>query len=285
MYGQRPAHKAGTWYSSDGEELRVQLIAWLQTAKRILGDRFRGKAVRAIIVPHAAYQYSGPTAAWAYATVPSECHKAVIFYPSHYSSRPGVYSSPYETLVTPLGPLEAHRVEGCRECGQDIDAREHAGEMQLPFLKVCKFDQVATVMVGPAYSRENVSALRDFLGSPKMRSSLLVISSDFCHYGPAYGFMPESVLSSTKTTSDAIRDLDMQAFEAIKSMRAKDFDSYLESSGNTICGRSCIKLMMELLSGQKGEWHLLDYRQSDPNLSKEGNSVSYIAAAFIADEG
>ncbi len=59
----RRASHAGSWYVSDGRQLRAQLDEWLGAV-----DVGRGPA-RAIIGPHAGYRYCGACAAYAYRQV------------------------------------------------------------------------------------------------------------------------------------------------------------------------------------------------------------------------
>ena len=68
----RRATHAGSWYTSDGQELKSQLGGWLADVTVTCGD------ARAIIAPHAGYSYSGPTAAWAYRHVQCEGVKRVF---------------------------------------------------------------------------------------------------------------------------------------------------------------------------------------------------------------
>ena len=54
---------AGSWYPADPEELRADI-------ERFLGEERRpDPALRAILVPHAGYRYSGKTAGAAFARV------------------------------------------------------------------------------------------------------------------------------------------------------------------------------------------------------------------------
>lgn len=67
------------------------------------------KHVKAIIVPHAGYYYSGPTAAWAYQYL-AQCKEQIknifIFGPSHHKYFPGCTLTYMDQYNTPMGPLD-----------------------------------------------------------------------------------------------------------------------------------------------------------------------------------
>ena len=62
----RKATKAGSWYESDSKKLNDELSLYLSKAEITVP---RGKKLRAIIGPHAGYEYSGANAAWAYKNI------------------------------------------------------------------------------------------------------------------------------------------------------------------------------------------------------------------------
>lgn len=65
----------------------------------------------------------------------------------------------------------------------------------------------------------------------------------------------------------------------------KDFGGYLRDTGNTICGRNPILLVLEVLKSCEkiGEWRceFLKYDQSSKCVDSGDSSVSYVAARWV----
>lgn len=60
----RRATHAGDWYHADKQKLRTQLRGFLDSAG--LPPQVQGHNIKAVLVPHAGFTYSGETAAYAY---------------------------------------------------------------------------------------------------------------------------------------------------------------------------------------------------------------------------
>jgi AmmeMemoRadiSam system protein B len=183
MQVKRPA-VAGLFYPGSAEELRATLSALMQTATARSGER-----PHAIIAPHAGYQYSGPVAANAYATLApwaEKIHRVVVLAPSHRVGFRGIATSSADVFQTPLGDIPVDRT-ALRELRtlsgvlalDEAFAQEHALEVQLPFLQTVLMDfELVPLVVGDADS-EDVSRIIDKLYSPE---TLIVVSSDLSHF-------------------------------------------------------------------------------------------------------
>src|SRR5439155_816202 len=137
---------SGRFYPSDPAELRAVVATLLADArKRHLPPNARG-----VIVPHAGYMYSGPTAAAVFArvTVPA---LVVILAPNHTGvcdAEGGVSLWEAGAFRTPLGevPIDAAFSDALLAAsplvGVDHDAHrgEHAVEVELPFLQLVRPD-------------------------------------------------------------------------------------------------------------------------------------------------
>ncbi|TVR78154.1 MAG: AmmeMemoRadiSam system protein B [Rhodospirillales bacterium] len=147
-------------------------------------------AVKAIIVPHAGYPYSGPTAATAYARVAAiadRVRRVVLLGPSHRVALPGLAASSAAAFATPLGPVPVDR-EGLATVlslpqVETLDAAhtdEHSLEVHLPFLQVVLGEfSVVPLLVGRATADEVAVVLDRLWGGPE---TLIVVSSDLSHY-------------------------------------------------------------------------------------------------------
>lgn len=190
---RRPA-VAGAFYAGDAPELARQVEACF-TDPRGPGElparhRTDSRRVRAVIVPHAGYVYSGPIAAQAFARVAAErppSHVLVLGV-DHQGAASGAALSSRDWL-TPLGPVpvDTPLVTSLHRPPVTIDDGAHAGEhsieVELPFLQyVLPAPRFAALMVrfGPYSYLEQVGrvvreAVRD-------QDVLLVASTDFSHY-------------------------------------------------------------------------------------------------------
>jgi hypothetical protein len=117
--------------------------------------------LRALVLPHAGLGWSGATAAAGWARVADpDFERVVILAPSHTVPLRGAAADPSSDYETPLGrvAVDAEALQRLEAAPQfTIDARpfqrEHAIEMQLPFLQM----QLATARLVPIL----VGALRD----------------------------------------------------------------------------------------------------------------------------
>ncbi|XP_063601913.1 protein MEMO1-like [Penaeus indicus] len=99
MSARRATH-AGSWYTDSATELSRQLEGWLGQA-----DLSHGPA-RAIIAPHAGYQYSGAVGAHAYRQVsPVVVKRIFVLGPSHHVRLSGCALSSHSKYRTPFYDL------------------------------------------------------------------------------------------------------------------------------------------------------------------------------------
>ena len=182
----RPSAVAGTWYPGDPGALRAAVAGHLAEAEPTpAGD------VVAVIAPHAGLVYSGPVAAHAYRAVAGRpCDVVVLVGPSHYHGFEGVAIWPAGAFETPLGRVEveagvadrllASPVVGTHPAAHD---REHALEMQLPFLQEVLPDVPIVPLLFGYQERPTIEALAEALAEACAGlTPLLVASTDLSHY-------------------------------------------------------------------------------------------------------
>ena len=132
---------AGSWYPGRPELLRSQIQGFLKTvpeASRAAGE------LKALIVPHAGYTYSGGVAAYAYKQLTAgSFSQVIIIAPSHRYPFRGASIDQKTGYETPLGivPVDRSLARAIAEkssifkfvpAGHD---QEHSLEIQLPFLQ------------------------------------------------------------------------------------------------------------------------------------------------------
>jgi AmmeMemoRadiSam system protein B len=167
---------------------RVEIL--LDHARAVTESRLR--APKALIVPHAGYAYSGPTAARGYVLLePTRAgiRRVVLIGPAHHFGFGGLALSSAAAFATPLGEvtldhtLDTQLLELPHVIGADrYHGPEHSLEVQLPFLQhVLESFVLIPVVVGDATPQQVAAVIEASWGGPE---TLLVISSDLSHYLP-----------------------------------------------------------------------------------------------------
>jgi len=181
---------AGTFYPGDPIVLQQQIEHFLFDAKTNTTI-----APKALIVPHAGYIYSGPTAASAYQLLVPLAHKlskVVLLGPSHRVPLKGLAAPTSKFFQTPLGdiPVDRNGIDILTKLSlamvDDLPHQlEHSLEVQLPFLQtVLNEFSVLPLVVGDASSDQVAEALRCVWGDHQTKDdeTLIVVSSDLSHY-------------------------------------------------------------------------------------------------------
>ena len=271
---------AGRFYPDAGAELSKKINKYLDKA---LIEGLPGKPV-AIISPHAGYQYSGTIAAYGYKTLKDYGYKRVIVLaPSHYSRYRGASILDVEAYKTPLGLVRLNQgicnnlINNPPFFGtfKNAHKREHSLETQLPFLQTVLGDDFELIPVLISrLNNEEFDFIADKLRPLINEDTLIVVSSDFTHYGYGYDYVP-----FRKDVEANLRKLDYGAFERILALDFHGFFQYKRATGITACGFMPIALMMKLLpSDVQGK--ILQYDTSGNILGNFDSSVSYASIVF-----
>ena len=297
--GRREARFAGTWYESDSSALVKQMDGFLESARKELSESPseadfpdnpapQGNLL-ALIVPHAGYMFSGATAAYAYEFAAQNTSPERIFLlgPSHYVGFEGVALSHCSAFATPLGDmnlerktvdeLSRHPLYGFSD---EIHDREHSLELQLAFLKHLFPDaQLIPLVVGAFKNSSEIRYAGSILRSQIRPGDLVVVSSDFTHYGPRYDYVPFN-----GDFPEQVKKLDEDAFSYIKDHDLEGFLNFHDQTGCTICGFYACSLLLSILpEGSRGS--LLKYGTSRDSYKEDSrNSVSYLALV-LTDPG
>ena len=249
---RRPA-VAGLFYPADGDELAKTVDALLAQA----GPR-QASDLRGLVAPHAAYRYSGPVAAAAFALAPEEATVAVLG-PSHFLPFAGLAVSSADAWATPLGdvPVSARLRGAALEAGAFVldepHAGEHALEVELPFLqRACRRGlEVLPVAVGRT-GPDDVARLIEAL------DGLVVVSTDLSHYHP-----------------DArARELDRRTADAVLAR------NHAAIGDNATCGVFALRGLVEHARRANLGVELLDLRTSADTAGDPDRVVGYGAFAL-----
>ncbi len=284
----RPAQCAGSWYPGDRENLAKQVDELLHDSS---GPSTAAKPV-AVISPHAGYRFSAPVAAHGYRYLRGhEYRRVIVLALSHqYASRYDGVEVPQALTgyETPLGIVPIDR-KACdlllanREFLSKPEAErgEHSLELQLPFLQRTLGEfQLVPLLVG-RMTPESYTAAAKAIAPLVNDDTLLVASSDFTHFGPRFGYQPfhENIPAKLRELAD----------KAAKPLLLADFDGFtahLDETGDTVCGRNAILLLLRILSlGGGAEGVKAAFDTSGQMTGDWSNSVSYYSIVFTRRPG
>ena len=163
---------AGSFYPEDRQALRDTLTRFLTAvgSSGIVPKTSPKALIKAVIVPHAGYVYSGPVAASAYARLAearNTIKRVALLGPAHWVPVHGLAASSAEAFVTPLGRVTIDRAAIATvlalpqvHISDEAHAPEHSLEVQLPFLQVVLDDfSMVPLVVGKATPAESDSSI------------------------------------------------------------------------------------------------------------------------------
>lgn len=273
--------KSGSWYPSP-KEAKAQVAALLRKAEETVHP---DPNVKFIISPHAGLVYSGLTAAHSYSSIdPTRYSSVVMLGVCHAFHQRSLSTSPFASWANPLTEkgspsLSMEGVPGLSSCQKSDCEEEHSLELQIPFLAHVFANQIeaGTVTFSAVYcsygaTKAEIDSLAEYIVE---HNSLIVVSSDFCHYGPRFQFTP---LIQGKTANETVTMLDNKCINGVM-LGADSFEEALKETQNTVCGHYTIKTCLCILEGLNlnVKKELLFYTKSDEPKTTRDHSVSYVS--------
>lgn len=233
--GDRQPAAAGRFYSASRETLMQDLNRIFATCEKY-PDELK---VRAIIVPHAGYIFSGRTAASGFSVIPAESRFSNIFLigSSHIMAFEG--ASVYNTgdFLTPLGRMKVN-TEIAEKLKKEYAVfrfpvtahlQEHSLEVQVPLIQYHfkNPQQIVPIIIG-TNNKNTIKAIAEALRPWFTPDNLFIISSDFSHYPPY-----KDAQEVDKATADAIVSKDPELF--LKSL-SKNSGKGIHGLATSMCG-------------------------------------------------
>lgn len=263
MPSVRPPAVAGTFYPAHPPELQTTIAGLCGLAP---ADPEGLPSLKALIVPHAGYRYSGAVAGTAYARlarVRDRIRRVVLLGPVHRVAVRGLALPGVDAMSTPLGtiPLDSEAIETLVDLPQVVTspaahAQEHSLEVHLPFLQETLADgfRIVPLAVGDANPAEVAEVLDHLWGGPE---TLIVVSSDLSHYLP----YPVAVRED-RATADDILALDPGIDHA------------------HACGATPVNGLLAAARAHGLQAELLDLRNSGDTAGDKSRVVGYASFAF-----
>ncbi|MDP2006581.1 MAG: AmmeMemoRadiSam system protein B [Rubrivivax sp.] len=269
----RPAAVAGSFYPGSPWALREAVARHLAAAAVSRGAQpRRQRPPKLLLVPHAGYLYSGDVAGHAYALlapVRERIRRVVLLGPAHRVALRGLAAPHAQAFETPLGrvPVDQAALAQLADLPQlrfsdEAHAREHALEVQLPFLQTVLGGgfTLLPLLVGEASAQAVDEVLERLWGGDE---TLIVISSDLSHFLPC---------------AEA-RQRDRQTVQRILTLSGG-------LHGDDACGAAPLNGALRAARRHGLQPRLLDLRNSaDTAGSDPGRVVGYGAVAFAAPNG
>ncbi len=254
----RPPALAGQFYAATGAELARQVEGCFLSSRGPgelpVRHRTADRRIRAAIVPHAGYEFSGPIAALAYSQIARERppESVLILGVDHNGAGNGPALSDVPWM-TPLGPtpvdgaLRAALTHPPIEVDEAAHAFEHSIEIQLPMLEyVLPHPRFVPLQV-PFDSFTALERVgRVVAEAVRGRDTLLIASTDFSHYVPA-------------ATAER---LDRMATDAILSRDAKTLYETVTQNDISMCGIAPTTVLLAALANEPLEARLLRWGHS-----------------------
>ncbi|MBN1156024.1 AmmeMemoRadiSam system protein B [Candidatus Woesearchaeota archaeon] len=271
---------AGSFYPAGKEELRGTITDYYNNIK----DK-KTANVRALIVPHAGYAYSGQIAAAGFSLI-TDARTVILLGPSHQANFRGASITEKTHFKTPLGLVEisdkAEKIKAELKNknlfveNEAIHENEHSLEVEIPFLQVKLDDfEIVPITIGPLTAADDAKAIGAILKRFLDDETIIVVSSDFTHYGPNYGYVPFD-----ENVQENLRILDNAAVNFIVDKDAAGFSDFISQTGDTICGRVPIEILLNMLD-ERARPEVIAYDTSGRKTNDFTNSVSYVAVAFV----
>ena len=258
---------AGSFYPGTHAELTAFIKHLTGRVKQTHINSPPNTSLKALIMPHAGYIYSGLTAAHISLVLrENQFKRVIVMAPDHRVGFKGGAISDVSAYETPLGliPLDqdATMLRDNNHLFQAIpasDRLEHSVEVVLPFLQyfLKKFDLIPIVLGQGSDLVDRVSAALDPLLDKK---TLLVASSDLSHY-----LSYQEAVARDRETIDMILN-----FKAGKLLKRE----------NAACGRIPILIVINMARRHGWQPILLHYSNSGDTAGDRSRVVGYGAIAF-----
>ncbi|KAK4508627.1 hypothetical protein PRZ48_002366 [Zasmidium cellare] len=299
----REATHAGSWYTDSKPQLSSQLDGWLDAVQppiQCIGPESEGETVGELPVPGARVIIAPK--------------RIFLLGPSHHYYLTKAALSRCAAYETPLGNLpidrettaELHATGQFEWMSQSVDEDEHSLEMHLPYIyKILSktfgpdpssFPPLTPIMIGNTSASTETALgalLAPYLQDP---TTAFVISSDFAHWGLRFRYTyyrptPSTSLNltqSSKAPSDppiheSIKTVDFECMGACEGGKHREWLGVLERTGNTVCGRHPIGVVMAALEEGGGEarFRFVRYERSSEVKRVGESSVSYASAFAV----
>ena len=280
---------AGSWYPGSAREIRAMADIWEKAQAK--DEAMSPANPNILILPHAGWAYSGEVAWRAMRLIRNATFRRVIVLaPSHRVWIENRIVAPESSAVsTPLGEIEIDREWIDRLAllapvirNDRVHAAEHATQIEFPLLQLAlgRGFSVVPLVIG-SLGQDQMSMCARALARLMDPETLLVISSDFTHYGNDFSYTPYGTHGGEGVRKRVAAN-DAEAFSLIASRDADGFAAFIKRTGATICGHVPIELALRAVPAGTS-FVRLRYATSSDSGCDFSRFVCYVAAAGRAE--
>jgi AmmeMemoRadiSam system protein B/AmmeMemoRadiSam system protein A len=273
---------AGSWYPGTAQDLDVLLDKCFETVPEVDSD----ETPNVLLLPHAGYVYSAQTAAYAVKRIlKSDFSRIILLAPSHRAyigesfviPESDAVSTPYGSISIDLEAVEKIASSFSVIKNNGIHANEHSAQIQYPILQYALEDFKIVPLIVGQLSNKSIKKAAEALKLIMDDDTLLVISTDFTHYGTDFGYAPFA-----NNIRENVKQIDLEAFEKISLKDLEGFTKHLADTGATICGETPISIMIAMLP-ESANIEMTRYETSSDDTGDYSRFVCYMSAAGYAD--
>ena len=251
----RKAVVSGSFYPIKKEEI----LEYINKFNSIKTNIEKFENIKAIIVPHAGYIYSGFTANLAYSLCKNKnIKRVVVLGPSHRVYLKGASVALYDEYETPLGNLKIDKEFSLKLIDKydflnfNIECEfEHSTETQMPFIKhYFNNIEIVEIVYGSIEFEDLTKVIDEILADEE---NFVVISTDLSHF----------------YTLEEANEKDNICLNAIKKRNLELFD-YCEA-----CGKIGVKAIIDWTIKNNFETKILNYCTSADVTKDKSRVVGY----------
>ena len=244
---------AGSWYPGTAERIRSMADGW---EKGAAADAPAQPPPNVVILPHAGWAYSGATA-WRAVRLfkGAKFSRVVLLAPSHRAWIEDRLVAPGASSVsTPLGKIRIDndfidRLALVAPVAKNskVHLAEHATQIEYPLLQLALGDGFSIVpLIAGSMGADQMAMCARALSRMMDAETLLVVSSDFTHYGDDFSYAPYGT-DGGRDVRKRVAEIDSDALSFIERSDADAFAAHVRDTGATICGHVPIELALRAL--------------------------------------
>lgn len=268
---------AGQFYPEDKEDLEKMIRSCLESKFGPGTEKQDEQKIFGVIVPHAGYVYSGPTACHSFKAISHQnTELAIVIGPNHYGVGSDAATMTNSKWLTPLGLVQVD-TESAEQVAKkskiiEIDAyshsQDHSLEVQVPMLQTFLSSEFKILPI--ILRAQDLETAQDIGNAvyeiAQKKNSIIIGSSDFTHYEEN-----SFAHSQDKALIEPILKLDVERFYDV-----------LRERKVTACGYGAIASTMiacKKLGATKGK--ILSYSTSGDVSGNDSSVVGYGAIKFV----
>lgn len=272
---------AGQFYPSDKNELLKAINYFLEQVKL---PEIDGQ-IKALIAPHAGYNFSGQTTAYAFKAVQGKnIDRVILIGSSHQEYLQGAVIDGNDSWKTPIGNVSLDndlrdlliKDSNLFKIDSIPHKPEYSLEVEVPFLQVALKDfKFLPILISHQLKDDQLEEISNVLYKYIDEKTLIVASSDMSHY-PDYenaNYADQKIIEAILTGKLSVLK------EVIKQVESEN----IANLSVCLCSQKAVELVVEIMNkAGVNNVQLLKYANSgDIDIGDKTRAVGYGSFAFI----